>query len=75
MQLVATLHAVTLKGSAITSAVRCVSLLRRKFDPSPVPVELLMDEMAHLKLFKIFYIMNFSCDYIILTKKQNQPFA
>jgi hypothetical protein len=74
MPLVATLHVVTLKSSAITWAVRRVSLPMRKFDPSPVPVKLLMDEMAHLKSFKIFYIMNL-CNYTILTKKQNQLFA
>jgi hypothetical protein len=46
MPLVATLHVVTLQDRTMTQAVRCVSPLRRKFGPRPVPVGFLMDEMA-----------------------------
>jgi hypothetical protein len=62
MPLVATLHAVTLKGSAITWAVKCVSSLRRKFDPRPVPVGILMDEMALGQVFSP-NAYAFSCQY------------
>jgi len=59
---VATLHAVTLQDRTITQAVRCISLLMRKFDPRPVPVGLLMDEMALRQGFSL-YTYAFSCQY------------
>jgi len=46
LPLVATLHAVTLQDRTITEAVMCISPLRRNFDRIPVPVGLLMNEMA-----------------------------
>jgi len=62
MPLVATLHAVTLQDRPVTQAVRCISPLRRKFDPRPVPVGLLMDEMALGQDFSL-YTYAVSCQY------------
>jgi hypothetical protein len=52
----------TLQDRTMTQAVRCISPLRRKFDPKPVSVGLLMDEIALGQDFTL-YTYAVSCQY------------